>query len=70
MQPNNVTVEQALQGLDSATQPAAQGKLTRTDYVNIQLFLQVLAEFVEKHSKAEKKEDDKVVGGAFGKPSK
>lgn len=62
MNPNQITPEKALEILDLATLPANAGKLGRVDYANVQVALNVLAEFV----KANQSKDEAVV--PFPKP--
>lgn len=47
---NQPSPQDALRLLDQATHPAVAGKLTRTDYANIQTSLQILTDFVEAHT--------------------
>lgn len=49
MSTNNMTPAQALGVLDIATLPANAGKLSRQDYANTEIALQVLAEFVKSN---------------------
>ena len=59
-----VTPAQALGVLNIATNPANAGKLSRTDYANVEIALQVLDLFVSQHTPKEKKPE---TPGAFGK---
>lgn len=56
---NKSAAVDAIRLLDSATHPANAGKLSRADYANINLALQVLADFVEANSENPPEQPDK-----------
>jgi hypothetical protein len=45
-----ITPQQALDILDRATQPNVSDKLNRIDYINVQMALETLGQFVQVHS--------------------